>query len=117
LDLKPLTRELHSDERRKLLAHLLAFGTEDRRLRFGHALSDDGVCHYVEEIDLSRDAIFVANDADLAIIGAAHLARDDGHAPPTIFPPTKSLNEQMSAYGPSRPIAVRFGSLTGYSGS
>ena len=71
MDLKPLTRELHSDERRKLLAHLLAFGTEDRRLRFGHALSDDGVCHYVEEIDLSRDAIFVVNDADLAIIGAA----------------------------------------------
>jgi hypothetical protein len=40
MDLKPLTRELHSDERPKLLAHLLALGTEDRRLRFGHALSD-----------------------------------------------------------------------------
>ena len=48
MGLKALTRELHADERPQLLAHLLALGGEDRRLRFAHALSDDGVRHYVE---------------------------------------------------------------------
>ena len=36
--------------------------------------------HYVESIDLSRDAVFVVTDANLAIVGAAHLAREDGQA-------------------------------------
>ena len=80
MDLKALTRELHADERPQLLAHLLALDEEDRRLRFAHALSDDGVRHYVESIDLSRDAVFVVTDANLAIVGAAHLAREDGQA-------------------------------------
>jgi GNAT superfamily N-acetyltransferase len=80
MGLKALTRELHADERPQLLAHLLALDEEDRRLRFAHALSDDGVRHYVESIDLSRDAVFVVTDANLAIVGAAHLAREDGQA-------------------------------------
>jgi GNAT superfamily N-acetyltransferase len=75
-----LTRELHANERPQLLTHLLALDAEDRRLRFAHALSDDGVRHYVEGIDLSRDAVFVVTDVNLAIVGAAHLAREDGHA-------------------------------------
>jgi GNAT superfamily N-acetyltransferase len=74
------TRKLHANERPQLLTHLLALDAEDRRLRFAHALSDDGVRHYVEGIDLSRDAVFVVTDVNLAIIGAAHLAREDGHA-------------------------------------
>jgi GNAT superfamily N-acetyltransferase len=80
MDLKALTRELRADERPQLLAHLLALDEEDRRLRFAHALSDDGVRHYVENIDLSRDAVFVVTDTSLAIVGAAHLAREDGQA-------------------------------------
>src|SRR5258707_4421965 len=80
MGLKALTRELHADERPQLLAHLLALDEEDRRLRFAHALSDDGVRHYVESIDLSCDAVFVVTDASLAIVGAAHLAREDGQA-------------------------------------
>jgi GNAT superfamily N-acetyltransferase len=70
---------LHSNERPQLLIHLLALDAEDRRLRFAHPLSDDGVRHYVEGIDLTRDAVFVVTDSNLAIIGAAHLAREDGH--------------------------------------
>jgi GNAT superfamily N-acetyltransferase len=77
---KALTRELHANERPQLLTHLLALDAKDRRLRFAHALSDDGVRHYVEGIDLSRGAVFVVTDVNLAIIGAAHLAREDGHA-------------------------------------
>jgi GNAT superfamily N-acetyltransferase len=80
MGLNALTRELHANERPQLLAHLLALDAEDRRLRFAHALSDDGVRHYVEGIDLSRDAVFVVTDVNLAIIGAAHLACEDGHA-------------------------------------
>lgn len=57
--LKALTRELQADERKQLLVHLLALSAEDRRLRFEHALSDDGLRHYVDGIDFSRDAVFV----------------------------------------------------------
>jgi GNAT superfamily N-acetyltransferase len=75
-----LTRELHANERPQLLTHLLALDAEDRHLRFAHVLSDDSVRHYVEGIDLTRDAVFVVTDANLAIVGAAHLAREDGQA-------------------------------------
>jgi GNAT superfamily N-acetyltransferase len=75
-----LTRELRANERPQLLIHLLALDAEDRRLRFAHPLSDDGVRHYVEGIDLTRDAVFVVTDTNLAIIGAAHFAREDGQA-------------------------------------
>src|SRR6476620_7086068 len=51
MDLKALARELHADERAELLAHLLALGAEDRRLRFEYSMSDDGVRRYVEGID------------------------------------------------------------------
>jgi len=77
MGLNALTRELHANERPHLLTHLLALDAEDRHLRFGHVLSDDGVRHYVEGIDLTRDAVFVVTDTDLAVIGAAHLAREE----------------------------------------
>lgn len=80
MDLSALTREMGAEERPQLAAHLLALEPEDRRLRFGHVLSDDGVRKYVADIDLSRDAVFVVTDAELAIVGAAHLARREGHA-------------------------------------
>src|SRR5258705_2389835 len=80
MDLKALARELHADERAELLAHLLALGAEDRRLRFEYSMSDDGVRRYVEGIDFSHDAVFAVTDADLTIVGAAHLARKDRHA-------------------------------------
>ena len=80
MGLNALTRELHVDERPQLLTHLLALNGKDRHLRFAHALSDEGVRHYVEAIDLTRDAVFVVTDTDLAIIGAAHLVQEDSHA-------------------------------------
>ena len=80
IDLNALTRELHANERPQLLTHLLALDAEDRHLRFAHVLSDDGVRQYVEAIDLTRDVVFVVTDTHLAIIGAAHLAREEGHA-------------------------------------
>jgi GNAT superfamily N-acetyltransferase len=80
MGLSALTRELQANERAQLLTHLLALDAEDRHLRFAHMLSDDGIRHYVEGIDLARDAVFVVTGIDLAIIGAAHLAREDGYA-------------------------------------
>jgi GNAT superfamily N-acetyltransferase len=80
MDLNALTREMPEDERPRLLAHLLALGPEDRHLRFGHALSDDGIENYVAGIDLLRDVVFVVTDTDLTIIGAAHLARKETDA-------------------------------------
>ena len=80
MGLNALTRELHANERPQLLTHLLALDAEDRHLRFAHMLSDDGIRHYIDGIDLTRDAVFVVSGVDLAIIGAAHLAREDGHA-------------------------------------
>jgi len=75
-----VTRELNPDERARLLAHLLALSPEDRRLRFAHAISDEGLQQYVEGIDFERNTLFVVTDSDLAVIGAAHVARDGEHA-------------------------------------
>ena len=79
-DFSVMTRELRSDERPQLLAHLLALGSEDRRLRFTHALTDSGLSWYADNIDLKDDVVFVVADVNLAIVGAAHLTRCDGHA-------------------------------------
>lgn len=73
-------RELSSFERPVLERHFLALSAEDRRLRFGASLSDVAICAYVKRIDFDRDAMFGVLDDQLHIVGAAHLARADGHA-------------------------------------
>lgn len=73
-------RELNPTKRASLLAHLLAMPAEDRRLRFAHAIADEGLERYVEGIDFTRDTVFVATDAELSVIGAAHPARVGEHA-------------------------------------
>lgn len=75
-----ITRELMERERPALETHFFALGTEDRRLRFGRAFSDDGLREYVERIDFAHDAVFGVSDAELALVGAAHLARSEDFA-------------------------------------
>ena len=75
-----VARELSRLERGKLVAHLLALGTEDRRLRFGLAISDVSVADYVERIDFGRDAVFGVFDEELNLVGVAHVARAEDHA-------------------------------------
>lgn len=58
----------------------MALGAEDRRLRFGVAISDRAVRSYIARIDFERDAVFGASDDDLDLAGAAHLARSGGYA-------------------------------------
>ena len=74
-----LTRQLRRHERDEFTQHLLMLDAEDRRLRFSSPRSDDAIRDYVEKIDLERDAIIVVDDADLVVIGAAHLARGPGY--------------------------------------
>ena len=75
-----LIRELSSFERPALERHFLALASEDRRLRFGVGINDFAVRAYVKGIDFQRDAVFGVLDDDLRVIGAAHLARGNGHA-------------------------------------
>jgi GNAT superfamily N-acetyltransferase len=75
-----LVRELSRFERPALEKHFLALGAADRRLRFGAPLNDLAVCRYVAHIDFEQDAVLGVFDDDLHLLGAAHLARDNGHA-------------------------------------
>jgi GNAT superfamily N-acetyltransferase len=75
-----VTRELPRLERDKFAAHLRLLDHEDRRLRFGLALTDEAVEDYVARIDFERDAVFGVFDDALRLAGAAHLARAAEHA-------------------------------------
>jgi len=75
-----LIKELSSFERPALERHFLALVGEDRRLRFGVGLNDFAVRAYVKGINFQRDAVFGVLDDELRVIGAAHLARSNGHA-------------------------------------
>jgi len=67
--------ELSRINRPALERHLLALDPHDRRLRFDTPPSDAAVHAYVARIDFDRDAVFGVFDEELAIVGAAHLAR------------------------------------------
>jgi GNAT superfamily N-acetyltransferase len=75
-----VTNELSRLQREALEKHFLALGAEDRRLRFGVALSDHGVSDYVARIDFERDAVFGVYDDDMSLAGVGHLARGEGFA-------------------------------------
>lgn len=73
-------RELSRLDRAALEPHFLALDREDRRLRFGTPINDAAVRAYLQRIDFERDAAFGVFDDALHLIGAAHVARSDGHA-------------------------------------
>lgn len=58
----------------ELVTHFLALPPQDRRLRFGRAMTDEAVIDYVDSIDFERDAVYAAVDPVLDIAGALHLA-------------------------------------------
>lgn len=70
----PLVSHLGSRSKQALLRHFEALGPEDRRLRFGYAISDEGLAAYVAKLDLSRDGVYVVRDGRQRILGAAHVA-------------------------------------------
>ena len=73
-------QRLTEGARPALQAHFVALPDEDRRLRFGAAISAERICTYVAEIDLTRDAVFGLFDDTLALVGVAHVAFSDGAA-------------------------------------
>jgi GNAT superfamily N-acetyltransferase len=75
-----LVRELSGLERPALERHFLALGAADRRLRFGAPLNDFAVRRYVAHIEFEQHAVLGVFDDDLHLLGAAHVARGDGHA-------------------------------------
>ena len=74
------TVRLRPMERGALLAHFTALDAEDRRLRFGSAISDDGIRSYVGRIDFERDGLFAVQDDQLRLVAVAHIAHDTSPA-------------------------------------
>ena len=75
-----VTKELSRLQRDALRTHFLALDAQDRRLRFGVSLSDDGLSTYVARIDFERDAVFGVYDDEMGLAGVGHLARAEGFA-------------------------------------
>jgi GNAT superfamily N-acetyltransferase len=70
----PLVAQLGPGHRSLIAAHLLALSPGDRRLRFGHAISDVSIGDYVRRIRFVRDAAFGAFDDAGQLIAFGHLA-------------------------------------------
>jgi GNAT superfamily N-acetyltransferase len=75
-----LTLRLRPSDRPALLAHFLALEAEDRRLRFGSPLRDEGIKAYVERIDFVRDGVFAVHDGAMELLAVVHVACTDEKA-------------------------------------
>lgn len=71
---KPQVRELHAGHRDDILTHFLHLNENDRRLRFGSPTSDAVIERYVAKLNFNHDALLGVFDANLDLIGLAHLA-------------------------------------------
>lgn len=67
-------RELHEGHQKEILQHLLSLNPEDRRLRFGSQTADAVISQYVEHLNFDKDTVFGCFDAELKLVGMAHLA-------------------------------------------
>ena len=74
LEARPLIAQLTSRHRRQVKDHLLRLPPDDRRLRFGHAISDESIVTYVRGIHFGRDAAFGAFDERGELTAFGHLA-------------------------------------------
>jgi RimJ/RimL family protein N-acetyltransferase len=70
----PSTVRLRASDRGALSRHFLALGPEDRRLRFGSTMSDDGIVQYAERIDFGRDCVFAVHDERMRWVAVVHVA-------------------------------------------
>ena len=74
------TVRLRGHEHGALAAHFISLDTEDRRLRFGSGISDEGIRAYVKRLDFEHDGIFAVQDDELRLVAVVHVALDDGPA-------------------------------------
>ena len=98
--------ELDDSHRPLILAHLLALGETDRRLRFSYALGDAAIAKYTASIDFERDSVFGIFGRDDVLLGVVLLAalNADAKQPADSKAPKGaelglSLNEQMRGHG------------------
>jgi len=75
-----LTARLRESDRAALEAHFLALDSEDRRLRFGASISDEGVRAYVARIDFAHDGLFAVHDDESKLLAVVHVAVGHGTA-------------------------------------
>lgn len=69
-------QRLNARHRDEITRHLLQLPAEDRRLRFGQQVRDDGVREYIARLDFERDSVFGIHAQDLTLVGVAHVALD-----------------------------------------
>ena len=94
--------DLDETHRPLVLAHLLALDTEDRRLRFSHALSDLGIARYMNNVDFKRDSLFGIFGADNMLVGVLHLAlipQEEGVKAPVAAELGLSLRPEVRGHG------------------
>jgi GNAT superfamily N-acetyltransferase len=71
---------LRESDRGALETHFLCLGAEDRRLRFGGPIADEGLRAYVARIDFERDGVFAVHDDDLRLVAVVHVAFSEASA-------------------------------------
>lgn len=64
---------LRPADRARILAHLLALDGDDRLLRFGHAIRDEGIAGYVAAIDFMRDDVLALERPDGGLAAIVHV--------------------------------------------
>ena len=101
LDL-PLIAQLGTHHRDPVEAHLLRLSDSDRRLRFGHQISQDVLAKYVRSIQFFRDAAFGAFDESGNLVGFGHLAFGDAEAEFAV-----SVERDARGRGVGRALLVR----------
>jgi RimJ/RimL family protein N-acetyltransferase len=71
-----IAQKLVAFQRDEIIRHLQQLVPQDRRLRFGAAMTDDAIERYARRIDFARDKVFGIFEHDLTLTGVAHLALD-----------------------------------------
>ena len=66
-------RTLSSLERGQIAQHLQQLSPDDRRSRFGAALNDAAIAHYVDAIDFARDKVLGVVEENDELVALAHV--------------------------------------------
>lgn len=74
----PPLRRFGAADAARILTHLLGLDTDDRLLRFGHGIRDDGIAAYVAALDFARDHVHGLCNAQGGIVALAHVALREG---------------------------------------
>jgi RimJ/RimL family protein N-acetyltransferase len=70
----PSPVRLRELDRPFLEKHFVSLEGEDRRLRFGSSIANEGLRAYVARLDFERDGLFAVQDEELNIVAVVHVA-------------------------------------------